>query len=272
MRIQNDGANNTSYNQPKGYGIARSMAEGRRIYNMRFSKKSVSPGFTCGEVTEETGAFLALCRVYVVKLLNVDDPITNSVIKEAMENNYDAIFSTKTGEYSLLNPHHVLPEFIIQCAITTNDNNTERINEDAVTPLGTPKSNFRTLFLHSKALSHLTCRSVAHYLSSLESNVTRKNGGKGKSHGGNTEIMMDDDVLDISDRSSRIRSEQKIEIASIIAEATNEFFDKKGKLVKDLVHEHFPLCKKKIDRAIKKLNANANTNTPGYRNNTLCHN
>ena len=55
---------------------------------------------------------------------------------------------------------------------------------------------------------------------------------------GNTEILVDD-VPDFSDRSSRIRSEQKIEIASIIAEATNEFFDKKGKLVRDLIDEVF---------------------------------
>lgn len=238
IRAQNLDTEASSHDQPRSYGIARSRAEGRRIYNMRFSKKSVSPSFTFIEGGEDSGAFLALCRVYVVKLLTIDETLTTKIIEGALDSNYDAIFSTSTGEYSLLNPHHVLPEFIIQCSITADSNGTERSNENVEMPSRKPNVDFHSLFLHSKALSHLSCRSLAYYLSSLESSLMDKRSDGCRRKNGNTEILVDD-VPDFSDRSSRIRSEQKIEIASIIAEATNEFFDKKGKLVRDLIDEVF---------------------------------
>ena len=247
-RTHNDDDNCPPHNQPRGYGIARYRAEGRRMYNMRFSKKSVSRSFTFTEGDEDTGAFLALCRVYVVKLLTIDETFTNRIIEGALDNGYDAIFSTVTGEYSLLNPHHVLPEFVIQCAITTNVNSVEKTNEVAVVPSRKPKADFRTLFLHSKLLSHLSCRSVAYYLSNLESSLVDKNNNGHKDNSGNSEMLAHDSVPDFSDRSSRIRSEKKIEIASIIAEAANEFFDKKCKLVRDLIDEELSTSKLMIER------------------------
>ena len=115
--------------------------------------------------------------------------------------------------------------------------------------LRVPRSNFRTLFLHSKVLSHLTSRSLASYLSTLESIIPGENGSKSGDYDRKAE-MIDSDLLDISDRSSQIRSEQKIEIASIIAEATAEFFEKKDKFLKNLIRENFAFCKIKIERAI----------------------
>ena len=235
IRAQTNGTHATlKPNQPRSYGIARSIAESRRIYNMRFSKKSVSPSFCCREDEEDTGAFLALCRVYVAKLLTIDEKFTTRIIEGALEGNYDAVFSTVTGEYCLLNPYHVLPEFIIQCVTTTSVNIADKAKEGTLSR--SSKSSPRTMFLHSKELSHLSCRSLAQYISCMESNLKSETSSNGKTEDGNNG---DDEIFETSEVSSRIRGEQKVEIASIIAEAKNEFFEKKSKLVKDLINEQF---------------------------------
>ena len=123
------------------------------MYNMRFSKKSVSRSFTFTEGDEDTGAFLALCRVYVVKLLTIDETFTNRIIEGALDNGYDAIFSTVTGEYSLRNPHHVLPEFVIQCAITTNVNSVEKTSEVAVAPPSKPRADIEIIKIPKKGVN-----------------------------------------------------------------------------------------------------------------------
>ena len=93
LREVDDGK--TTMNRLHNYGIARRLAEGRHQPDLRFSKRSCSQSLMSSSPDElEVGIFLVLCRVYILNLLTIDGPFTDTIVETAMSKGHDAIFSS----------------------------------------------------------------------------------------------------------------------------------------------------------------------------------
>jgi hypothetical protein len=59
----------------------------------------------------EEGVFISLCRVLVSKVRTISTLPTPQDLMDAIEGDFDAVYTTRNDEYVLLKPEFVLPEF-----------------------------------------------------------------------------------------------------------------------------------------------------------------
>jgi hypothetical protein len=126
------------------FGNAERLARSQALPYLCFSKRSNPKSLSSwSEERLVEGTFLVLCRAYVIKALTVKEAITDDVIIAAVRDEYDAVYSSLTsvqykklinpnyyillycfyhfsGDYALLCPEHVLPEFIIHTMFSGN--------------------------------------------------------------------------------------------------------------------------------------------------------
>lgn len=67
----------------------------------------------------QQGLCLALCRVMIVRVKTINTFIEDLDISAAFQQGYDAIYSSLSEEYALLQPQYVLPEFFIHANFTS---------------------------------------------------------------------------------------------------------------------------------------------------------
>ncbi len=119
---------NSSNNSPC---IARKLATEHALKEPRFSRSSAPPALSqrpWEELVE--GTYLALCRVLISRLRMVDDPLSEQLVEESVSLGYDAVYSTYSEEYLLLNPHHVLPEFVMHIQLKPTEENMKQNRND----------------------------------------------------------------------------------------------------------------------------------------------
>eukprot|EP01031_Cornospumella_fuschlensis_P028288 gene28288-34156_t len=93
-------------------GLCERKGVGAPLRFGRFSVLSTLPGLREG-AGDDRGVFLSLCRVVIVRQMTVDGDIGEEEVVAALRGGFDAIYSTASDEYVLLNAAHVLPEFLI---------------------------------------------------------------------------------------------------------------------------------------------------------------
>lgn len=87
---------------------------------LRFSKYStLSTMMSYSEPQLQQGLCLALCRVMIVRVKTINTFIEDLDISAAFQQGYDAIYSSLSEEYALLQPQYVLPEFFIHANFTS---------------------------------------------------------------------------------------------------------------------------------------------------------
>lgn len=90
---------------------------------LRFSKYStLSTMLSYSEPQLRQGLCLALCRVLIVRVKTIPTFIEDFDISSAFQQGYDAVYSSLSEEYALLQPQYVLPEFFIHADFTSLQN------------------------------------------------------------------------------------------------------------------------------------------------------
>ena len=78
---------------PQKYGSGIKISSSHSIKDTLFSKKS-NPSICSDENASNTISFVVLCRAYVKNQLNVNVEISSKIIKDAIKNGYDTIYSS----------------------------------------------------------------------------------------------------------------------------------------------------------------------------------
>ena len=177
----NDNSNNNSNNNNNNSSssnpcIARRLATEHSLQEPRFSRSSAPPALAqrpWEELVE--GTYLALCRVLISRLRMVDDPLSEQLVEESVSLGYDAIYSTYSEEYLLLNPNHVLPEFVMHIQLKPTEENMKQnksnLTQDILRAVPIPTC------LHQKVPSLNDVYNIGGGNSS--SNDSNSNGGSG---------------------------------------------------------------------------------------------
>ena len=201
--------------RPRNYGAALGLAKSRHLTYWRFSKKSTPSRYASEEIVEGY-AYLVLCRVFVVELLTINEPFSEDIIRNAIESGYDAIFSNLVGEYVLLEPDYVLPEFIIQ--VSSPRGQVTEICSRQLNPM-------RTIFVHNKDIPSPTyyVNNAAEYISSLNGEESVNTSSTHASSGERPEMAL------------RTKAEEKRDIVVTIGNTFNDFLRQKASFVKSVV-------------------------------------
>jgi len=79
----------------------------------------------------EEGVFISLCRVLVSKVRTISSLPTPQDLMDAIEGDFDAVYTTRNDEYVLLKPEFVLPEFAMMiCFSKQSDEDGPTVNHD----------------------------------------------------------------------------------------------------------------------------------------------
>ena len=113
--FDNDASSSSSAASKGDYRLAKKLADSYTLEEPRFSRSSASAHMVKDMSLEDisSGTFIALCRVLISRLRIVDGVVDAEKVRESSMLGYDAIYCAPTEEYTLLNPTHVLPEFIM---------------------------------------------------------------------------------------------------------------------------------------------------------------